>query len=89
MLLFDWRIGIDDADNGVFLPAEAGANIAGLENANAHDPIHTKLYHATVASRLVGLDPYDAAVGRAELQAMRADMIAGVFPYKKAQKAKR
>ena len=87
--LFDWRIGIDDADNGVFLPAVAGANIPGLENANAHDPIHTKLYHATVASRLVGRDPDNAAEGRAELQAMREDMIAGVFPYKKPRKAKK
>jgi hypothetical protein len=48
--LFDWRIGIDDADNGVFLPRVPGANIAGLEKANAHDPIHSKLYHATVAA---------------------------------------
>ncbi len=88
-MLFDWRIGIDDADNGVFLPAEAGANIPGLEKANAHDPIHTELYHATVASRLVGRDPDSAADGRAELQAMREDMIAGVFPYKKPRKARK
>ena len=87
--LFDWRIGIDDADNGVFLPAVAGANIPGLEKANAHDPIHTKLYHATVASRLVGRDPDNAAEGRAELKTMREDMIAGVFPYKKPRVAKK
>lgn len=88
-LLFGWRIGIDDAANGVFLPAVANANIPGLEKANAHDPIHTKLYHTTVASRLVGRDPDSAAEGRAELQAMREDMIAGVFPYKKPPKVKK
>ena len=87
VLLFDWRIGIDDAANGVFLPVVTGANIPALENANAHDPIHTKLYHATVASRLIGRHPDDPADGRAELQAMRDDMIAGVFPYKKSRKA--
>jgi hypothetical protein len=83
--LFDWRIGIDDADNGVFLPAEAGANVPGLEKANAHDPIHTKLYHATVAARLLGRVSEDTAAGRDELRAMRTDMINGSFPYMKAR----
>lgn len=65
------------ADNRVFLPRAPGANIAGLEKANAHDPIHGKLYHATVAARLLGRRTDGAAAGRAELQSMRADMIAG------------
>jgi hypothetical protein len=82
--LFDWRIGIDDADNGVFLPEQFGANIPGIEKANAHSPIHTRLYHLEVASRLSGRRTEPATAGRAELQGMRADMIAGTFPYKKA-----
>lgn len=72
------------ADNRVFLPRAPGANIAGLEKANAHDPIHGKLYHATVAARLLGRRTDGAAAGRAELQSMRADMIAGIFPYRRA-----
>jgi len=82
--LFDWRIGIDDADNGVFLPEQAGANIPGLEKATPHSPIHTRLYHLEVASRLSGQRGEPVAVGRAELRGMREEMIAGTFPYKKA-----
>ena len=63
-ILFSWRIGIDDADNGVFLPAERGANIRGLEKANVHDPIHTKFYHLTVATRLQGRSAEGASAGR-------------------------
>ena len=82
--LFDWRIGIDDADNGVFLPEQSGTQIPGLEKANAHSPIHTRLYHLEVAARLSGRRTEPAGAARAELQDMRADMIAGTFPYKKA-----
>ena len=79
-ILFAWRIGIDDADNGVFLPAESLMRILGLEKANAHDPIHTKLYHLTVATRLIARISGDATASRAELGDMRDEMVAGVFP---------
>ena len=82
--LFDWRIGIDDADNGVFLPEKSGCNIPGLEKATPHSPIHTRLYHLEVAARLSGRRGEPASAGRAELQGMREEMIAGTFPYKKA-----
>ena len=68
---------IDDADNDVFLPEQSGAHIPSLEKANAHSPIHTRLYHLEVAARLSGRRTEPAAAGRAELQGMRADMIAG------------
>jgi hypothetical protein len=84
--LFAWRIGIDDADNGVFLPEQFGMNIPGLEKANAHSPIHSGLYHTEVASRLLLRRREPASAGRAELRAMREEMIAGSFPYKKAKK---
>ena len=84
--LFAWRIGIDDADNGVFLPEQFGMTIPGLENANAHSPIHSGLYHTEVASRLLLRRREPASAGRAELRSMREEMIAGSFPYKKAKK---
>lgn len=80
--LFAWRIGTDDADNGVFLPEQFGMSISGLEKANAHSPIHGKVYHTEVASRLLLRRREPASAGRAELKAMREDMLAGTFPYK-------
>lgn len=80
--LFAWRIGIDDADNGVFLPEKFNMGIAGLEKANAHSPIHGRVYHTEVASRLLLRRKEPASAGRAELKAMREDMLAGTFPYK-------
>ena len=40
--LFRWKIGIDDADNGVFLPKKRGANVPGLESAVPHGPLHQR-----------------------------------------------
>ncbi len=82
-MLFDWGIGINDADNGVFLPASVLAKPEKLANAVGHDDIHrSPLYYARVESRLMDADPADQASGRGALRKMRADMLSGAFPVK-------
>ncbi|MCK9687272.1 AHH domain-containing protein [Scleromatobacter humisilvae] len=82
--LFRWKIGIDDADNGVFLPKKLGANVAGLENAVPHGPLHSGPYHFEVTDRLRDRAGEPASAAREELRAMRAEMVAGTFPYMKS-----
>lgn len=82
--LFRWKIGIDDADNGVFLPKKPGANVPGLANAVPHGPLHSGPYHNEVTNRLRERRGEQASAAREELRAMRAEMIAGVFPYLKS-----
>jgi hypothetical protein len=82
--LFRWKIGIDDADNGVFLPKKLGANVAGLENAVPHTPLHSGPYHFEVTHRLRERAGEPQSAAREELRAMRAEMIAGTFPYMKS-----
>ena len=82
--LFKWQIGIDDADNGVFLPKKLGANVKGLEKAVPHNPLHSGPYHFEVTDRLRSRQGEPASAAREELRAMRAEMIAGTFPYMKA-----
>jgi hypothetical protein len=61
VVLQRFGIGINDAMNGVFLPANRVApNAAG---AAAHPPLHTKQYYQTVNQML------DAATTRAEVEA--------------------
>lgn len=79
--LFRWKIGIDDADNGVFLPRKLGANVPGLENAVPHCPLHSGPYHFEVTDRLRSRLGEPASAAREELRAMRAEMIDGTFPY--------
>ncbi len=82
--LFRWKIGIDDADNGVFLPKKLGSNVPGLENAVPHGPLHSGPYHFEVTDRLRSRAGEPASAAREELRAMRTEMIAGVFPYMKS-----
>jgi hypothetical protein len=82
--LFRWKIGIDDADNGVFLPKSLGQNTPGLEKAVPHRPLHSGPYHFEVTDRLRERMGEPQSAAREELRAMRAEMIAGTFPYMKA-----
>jgi hypothetical protein len=82
-MLFDWKIAINDADNGVFLPASALAKPEELRDAVGHDDVHrTTVYYSRVQNRLLNADPTDQASGRKALKKMRADMLSGVFPVK-------
>jgi hypothetical protein len=78
--LFDWGIGINDADNGVYLPKRAGL-MPGTPDATAHSGIHTTRYHLAVFARLLVVDDDKTTLARSALRDMRDDMIAGVFPY--------
>ena len=82
--LFRWKIGIDDADNGVFLPKKLGTNVPGLENAVPHGPLHSGPYHFEVTDRLRSRAGEPASAAREELRAMRAEMVDGTFPYMKS-----
>ncbi|MEO8998607.1 MAG: AHH domain-containing protein [Rhodanobacter sp.] len=78
--LFKWGIGINDADNGVYLPKRVGS-MPNSPDATAHEGIHTARYHLTVFARLLSIDDDQVAPARAELRDMRDDMLAGIFPY--------
>jgi hypothetical protein len=83
LMLYGWQIAINDADNGVFLPACALAKAPQLANAVGHDDVHrSALYYSRVENRLLDADPASQASGRQSLRRMRADMLSGAFPVK-------
>jgi len=74
LLLFRWGIGINDADNGVFLPAKQ-VGMSGFPNAVHHMSYHQPEYHFAVYVRLVRRSNGDE--GRTELRSMKSDLLAG------------
>jgi hypothetical protein len=80
-LLFDWHIGINDADNGVFLPALGNVRVWWLTNAPWHKSIHVPGYHSRVFAVLLQADRADPEAGRTKLRTMKADMRRGKFRY--------
>jgi hypothetical protein len=80
-LLFACGIGINDVDNGVYLPRFESVPVPGLPNATLHGPIHTTRYHLAVFARLRMLPHGEQLPTREALRDMKDDMIAGVFPY--------
>ena len=77
--LFDCAIGINDADNGVFLPRSGNSGLVGYPNAPRHAPIHAPLYHATVYARLRHVKGTDTC--RVELRDIKTGLLAGAFPW--------
>ncbi|HET6433805.1 AHH domain-containing protein [Dyella sp.] len=80
-LLFRWGIGINDADNGVFLPKNWSFAPPGLEEATAHEVIHTTAYHLAVTARLALTKPSNQTNGRLALQDIRYDILHDDFEY--------
>lgn len=80
-LLFRWGIGINDADNGVYLPKKWSSVVPGLDAATAHEVIHTTAYHLAVTSRLTLAKPSNQANGRKALQDIRYDILNDDFDY--------
>lgn len=72
--LFGWGIGINDADNGVFLPRD-GVGLPNYPKAAHHTPHHRVRYHIQVWMRLQRAS--DHADGRVQLRGMKADLLAG------------
>ena len=84
LMLYGWGIGINDVDNGVFLPASASAKAPELADAVGHDDLHRHaVYYVRVERRLGAVDQSVQAEGRAALRKMRADMLSGAFPVKR------
>lgn len=80
LLLFGWGIGINDVDNGIYLPKRRSSKVPGLEGATAHESIHTDDYYLAVETRLriAGREPQD---GRYELRNIKGEILANQFTY--------
>jgi hypothetical protein len=85
-LLFGWKIGINDADNGVYLPRDKASELSGMPNAIIHEGLHTKICHLQVQSHLraaADIDSRKTIMGRNALRAIKDMLIQGIFPYRK------
>jgi hypothetical protein len=82
-LLFGWGIGINDVDNGVYLPRFKKTLVPSLPNARKHSTLHTFIYHTEVYGRLVLVEPEaeNSEAGREVLRSIKSELIAGTFPY--------
>jgi hypothetical protein len=80
-IICDHGIGINDVDNGNYHPADPLIPVPGLGNAAPHRFIHTAMYHVNVFKRLLTVAPFAAEFVRAELRAIKADLVAGIFIY--------
>ncbi|MGN6527287.1 MAG: AHH domain-containing protein [Burkholderiaceae bacterium] len=72
--IFSFGIGINDGDNGVFLP-RGGVGLPGHPNAAHHTPHHRVKYHLQVWIRLQAGE--DERAVRLEMRSMKADLLAG------------
>jgi hypothetical protein len=70
-------IGINDAVNGVYLPANQ--NAPNPTGANVHSPLHTRRYHQEVETRLLNRGNQSV---QSVLQQIRQDLQNGTFPYR-------
>lgn len=82
MILFAWGIGINDVDNGVYLPRFAKTEVLSLPDALKHSKIHTGVYHLAVFDRLAEVRKQPAGVGREVLRGIKAELVSGTFPYR-------
>lgn len=82
-IIFKWGIGINDADNGVYLPAYRDIALDGSPNAPYHTPIHTPRYYGAVAGYLTFGRPHDNESCRGILRTIKKKLVAGTFPWRK------
>lgn len=80
-LLFKWGIGINDKDNGLYLPKKWSSEVAGLEEATAHEVIHTFAYHLAMTARLQGTHPSNQVEGRKTLCDIKYQILQNEFEY--------
>lgn len=78
-VLFECSIGINDVDNGVFLPRRSN-KLPDYPNAPRHDPYHHEAYHLAVYDRLRPVEPGHDQACRAALKSLKADILAGRLP---------
>ena len=79
--LFRWGIGINDADNGVYLPKKWSSQVPGLADATAHEVIHTTAYHLAITAKLALTKPSNQVNGRVTLQDIKFDIQNDDFDY--------
>ena len=81
-LLYGWGIGINDADNGVFLPRHKDVDVTSLPNATHHGTLHHSLvYCARVHRRLTNLpDEATQELGRRALRSHACRNDSGHLP---------
>jgi hypothetical protein len=76
LVIFKWGIGINDADNGVFLPAKR-VGMPGFANAAHHSPHHSPEYHYAVFVRVRrGKDELGC---RTQLRGIKSALLAGTM----------
>jgi hypothetical protein len=80
-LLFNWGIGINDADNGVYMPRYSTSVAPSLPNCPDHQSIHTFKYFLTVTNALLDVSEEPTQAGREMLRSIKASLIAGTFPF--------
>jgi hypothetical protein len=74
------KIGIDNANNGVYLPTRRRTIDSPTRVANSHSPIHTTDYAIHVRDRLKGAEKLAGQKGvLSELEALRTEMETGIF----------
>ncbi|QRP65202.1 AHH domain-containing protein [Rhodanobacter sp. FDAARGOS 1247] len=78
-LLVDCGIGINDVDDGGFLP-RFDHKLPGDPDAPRHNPHHHREYHLAVYDRLQDDEPNDARTCRATLKSLKTDILSGLLP---------
>lgn len=76
LLIFKWGIGINDADNGVFLPAKQ-VGLPSFPNAAHHSPHHSPAYHYAVFVRVRRSE--DVLGCRTQLCGIKSALLAGAM----------
>ncbi len=80
LVLFGWGIGINDADNGVYLPKKFSSKVEGLDDATAHENIHTDEYCLAVEVRLRDAGR-ESEQGRLALRSIKGEILKSQFIY--------
>ncbi len=81
-IIFKWGIGINDTDNGVYLPRFKNIPVPSLPDAPLHGPIHTARYYSAVAQRFMFNEPTDTLSCREVLRGIKEDLVDGSFPWR-------
>ncbi len=76
IIIFKWNIGINDADNGVFLPAHQ-VGMPNYPKAVRHSPYHAPEYHTAVLARVRRAK--DEPGCRLQLRRIKKDLLAGTM----------
>lgn len=80
-LLFDWGIGINDADNGLHMPKKWSSRVPGLDSSTAHEVIHTDDYHFAVEARLTDVRGESSQQARQTLRVIKSEILNNEFIY--------